>query len=206
MASKGKRLDDDARAALAEDLLSPCTDEVAVFQQFSRAVIRVATQVRRDRHRTRPGTPCCCWMPPAPTTGTITRQMGDGIGFVTPLMRLRDPDGRRSCSSPSPRRRRCSRRRNSQPTSGGRASSRGRGSSTPRSRPRSPSRLPAGDEPGTSSSSRTRAPQHLAGRDRALADRKSRWASRGLLRSQRMSRSMLDVADAVEHTRAAPCQ
>nr|WP_297414465.1 ArsA-related P-loop ATPase [Cryobacterium sp.] len=38
MATKSKNLDDDGRAALAEDLLSPCTDEVAVFRQFSKAV------------------------------------------------------------------------------------------------------------------------------------------------------------------------
>jgi arsenite-transporting ATPase len=38
MATKGRNLDADGRAALAEDLLSPCTDEVAVFRQFSKAV------------------------------------------------------------------------------------------------------------------------------------------------------------------------
>ncbi|HMQ38952.1 MAG TPA: arsenical pump-driving ATPase, partial [Micropruina sp.] len=38
MATKGATLDDDGRAALAEDLRSPCTEEVAVFQAFSHAV------------------------------------------------------------------------------------------------------------------------------------------------------------------------
>ena len=38
MASRGKNLDEVGRANLAEDLLSPCTEEVAVFQQFSKAV------------------------------------------------------------------------------------------------------------------------------------------------------------------------
>ena len=38
MATKGRTLDEEGRAALAEDLMSPCTEEVAVFQQFSRVV------------------------------------------------------------------------------------------------------------------------------------------------------------------------
>ena len=91
MASKGKGLDDDARAALAEDLMSPCNDEVAVFHEFSRAI-------SESRRR-------FVVIDTAPTGHTlllldaagsyhreITRQMGDGIGFVTPLMRLRDPE------------------------------------------------------------------------------------------------------------------
>src|SRR5665811_1060110 len=42
MATKGKNLDDAGRATLAEDLRSPCTEEVAVFQQFSKAVMAVS--------------------------------------------------------------------------------------------------------------------------------------------------------------------
>ena len=38
MAAKGKSLDEAGRRNLTEDLLSPCTEEVAVFQQFSKAV------------------------------------------------------------------------------------------------------------------------------------------------------------------------
>ena len=38
MAMKGKDLDEAGRARLAEDLLSPCTEEIAVFQQFSRVL------------------------------------------------------------------------------------------------------------------------------------------------------------------------
>ena len=38
MATKGKDLDEAGRAVLAEDLLSPCTEEIAVFQQFSRVL------------------------------------------------------------------------------------------------------------------------------------------------------------------------
>jgi len=44
MASKGAKLDDAGRAALAEDLMSPCTEEIAVFQQFSRAVNKARDQ------------------------------------------------------------------------------------------------------------------------------------------------------------------
>ena len=90
MATKGKNLDDDGRAALAEDLLSPCTDEVAVFRQFSQAV-------HESRHE-------FVVVDTAPTghtlllldaTGSyhreIARQMGESMAFVTPLMRLQDP-------------------------------------------------------------------------------------------------------------------
>lgn len=90
MATKGQGLDDNGRAALAEDLLSPCTDEVAVFRQFSKAV-------HESRHE-------FVVVDTAPTghtlllldaTGSyhreISRQMGDRMSFVTPLMRLQDP-------------------------------------------------------------------------------------------------------------------
>ncbi len=90
LATKGKNLDETARAALAEDLLSPCTDEVAVFRQFSKAV----HESRRE----------FVVIDTAPTghtlllldaTGSyhreISRQMGDGLNFVTPLMSLQDP-------------------------------------------------------------------------------------------------------------------
>jgi arsenite-transporting ATPase len=91
MATKGKDLDEPSRAALAEDLMSPCTAEVAVFQQFSRAV--------HDSRRT------FVVMDTAPTGHTlllldaagsyhreIARQMGSAnMAFSTPLMRLQDP-------------------------------------------------------------------------------------------------------------------
>ncbi len=38
MATKGRDLDDQARAMLEEDLRSPCTEEIAVFQAFSRVI------------------------------------------------------------------------------------------------------------------------------------------------------------------------
>lgn len=90
MDGKGKALDDAGRAVLAEDLKSPCTDEVAVFQQFSHVVFRARKQF--------------VVLDTAPTghtlllldaTGSyhreITRQMSGGARFVTPLMRLQDP-------------------------------------------------------------------------------------------------------------------
>ena len=90
MAGKGNALDDAGRAVLAEDLKSPCTDEVAVFQQFSHVVFRARKQF--------------VVLDTAPTghtlllldaTGSyhreITRQMSEGTRFVTPLMRLQDP-------------------------------------------------------------------------------------------------------------------
>jgi arsenite-transporting ATPase len=90
MATKGKNLDDAGRATLAEDLRSPCTEEVAVFQQFSRVVLE------SRRHFVVIDT--------APTGHTlllldaagsyhrqIARQMGDSMPFRTPLMHLQDP-------------------------------------------------------------------------------------------------------------------
>jgi len=91
MASKGKDLDDQARAMLEEDLRSPCTEEIAVFQAFSR-VIRESS-----KH--------FVVMDTAPTghtlllldaTGSyhrdIVRHTGDTRGkMVTPMMRLQDP-------------------------------------------------------------------------------------------------------------------
>ncbi len=91
MATKGARLDEAGRAALAEDLQSPCTEEVAVFREFSK-VIRGA---RRQ----------FVVVDTAPTGHTlllldaagsyhrdIVRQMGAATGFVTPMMLLQDPD------------------------------------------------------------------------------------------------------------------
>lgn len=91
MATRGKGLDEQARAMLEEDLRSPCTEEIAVFQAFSR-VIRESS-----KH--------FVVMDTAPTghtlllldaTGSyhrdIMRHTGDTPGkMVTPMMRLQDP-------------------------------------------------------------------------------------------------------------------
>ena len=88
--TKGAKLDADGRALLEEDLRSPCTEEVAVFQAFSR-VIREAGQK-------------FVVMDTAPTGHTlllldatgayhreITRQVTDKrLHVITPMMRLQD--------------------------------------------------------------------------------------------------------------------
>jgi arsenite-transporting ATPase len=90
MSTKGKNLDAAGRAALAEDLLSPCTEEVAVFRQFAHAV----NESRRK----------FVVIDTAPTGHTlllldaagsyhrdVVRQLGDKVSFTTPLMNLQDP-------------------------------------------------------------------------------------------------------------------
>jgi len=91
--TKGKDLDAQARAMLEEDLRSPCTEEIAVFQAFSR-VIRESTRQ-------------FVVMDTAPTghtlllldaTGSyhrdILRHMAPSTQqrMVTPMMRLQNPD------------------------------------------------------------------------------------------------------------------
>ncbi len=89
--SKGAKLDAQGRAMLEEDLRSPCTEEIAVFQAFSRII--------------REGGKQFVVMDTAPTGHTlllldatgayhrdIARQMGDkGVHFTTPMMQLQDP-------------------------------------------------------------------------------------------------------------------
>jgi arsenite/tail-anchored protein-transporting ATPase len=91
--TKGKDLDAHARAMLEEDLRSPCTEEIAVFQAFSR-VIREST-----KH--------FVVMDTAPTghtlllldaTGSYHRDIvrhavpSSQARIVTPMMRLQDPE------------------------------------------------------------------------------------------------------------------
>ncbi|HGG03945.1 MAG TPA: arsenical pump-driving ATPase [Aliiroseovarius sp.] len=93
MATKGKDLDAQARAMLEEDLRSPCTEEIAVFQAFSKVIRESA------RH--------FVIMDTAPTghtlllldaTGSyhkdIMRHQGEAAQarMVTPMMRLQDPE------------------------------------------------------------------------------------------------------------------
>ncbi|MEN3929850.1 arsenical pump-driving ATPase [Microvirga sp. W0021] len=89
---QGAKLDEQGRAVLEEDLRSPCTEEIAVFQAFSRVI--------RDAG--------CKFvvMDTAPTGHTlllldatgayhreIVRQMGEtGMSVTTPLMQLQDPE------------------------------------------------------------------------------------------------------------------
>ncbi|WP_040796527.1 arsenical pump-driving ATPase [Nocardia higoensis] len=90
MAGKGAGLDDAGRAALAEDLRSPCTDEVAVFQAFSHVIAE-----SRRRFVVIDTAPTGHTLLLLDATGSyhrdIVRQMAPGTRFVTPLMRLQDP-------------------------------------------------------------------------------------------------------------------
>ena len=88
---KGAKLDAVGLALLAEDLRSPCTEEIAVFQAFSRAIREAGKKF--------------VVMDTAPTGHTlllldatgayhrdVARQMGaTGMHFVTPMMQLQDP-------------------------------------------------------------------------------------------------------------------
>ncbi len=88
--TKGAQLDAQGRALLEEDLRSPCTEEIAVFQAFSRIIREAGKKF--------------VVMDTAPTGHTlllldatgayhreITRQMGKtGMHYTTPMMQLQD--------------------------------------------------------------------------------------------------------------------
>lgn len=88
--AKGAQLDAQGRALLEEDLRSPCTEEIAVFQAFSRIIREAGKKF--------------VVMDTAPTGHTlllldatgayhreVTRQMESGTDFLTPMMQLQDP-------------------------------------------------------------------------------------------------------------------
>jgi arsenite-transporting ATPase len=91
METRGAKLDDAGRKLLEEDLRSPCTEEIAVFQAFSRIIREAGKKF--------------VVMDTAPTghtlllldaTGSyhrdIERQMGKtNTHFTTPMMQLQDP-------------------------------------------------------------------------------------------------------------------
>nr|WP_293379806.1 arsenical pump-driving ATPase [Natronospirillum sp.] len=93
MKRKGKHLDAEGLAMLEEDLRSPCTEEIAVFQAFSR-VIRESSKhfVVMDT------APTGHTLLLLDTTGSyhqdMMRHSGDdkSVRMVTPMMRLQDPD------------------------------------------------------------------------------------------------------------------
>ena len=90
MDTKGKDLDAQGKALLEEDLRSPCTEEIAVFQAFSRIIREAGKKF--------------VVMDTAPTGHTLllldatgayhretVRQMGQsGLHFSTPMMQLQD--------------------------------------------------------------------------------------------------------------------
>jgi arsenite-transporting ATPase len=89
--TKGAQLDAQGRALLEEDLLSPCTEEIAVFQAFSRIIREAGKKF--------------VVMDTAPTGHTlllldatgayhreVSRQMvGSEVHYLTPMMQLQDP-------------------------------------------------------------------------------------------------------------------
>ena len=87
---KGKNLDAQGRALLEEDLRSPCTEEIAVFQAFSR-VIREAGRKFVVMDTAPTGHSLLLLDATGAYHREITRQMGDGRHFVTPMMQLQDP-------------------------------------------------------------------------------------------------------------------
>jgi len=90
METKGARLDDVGRAALAEDLRSPCTEEVAVFRAFAKIVLGA-----RKGYVVIDTAPTGHTLLLLDATGSyhreVARQMGEAGHFVTPMMRLQDP-------------------------------------------------------------------------------------------------------------------
>jgi len=91
LSTKGAKLDEQGRALLEEDLRSPCTEEIAVFQAFSRIIREAGKKF--------------VVMDTAPTGHTlllldatgayhreVARQMGDSKQhFTTPMMQLQNP-------------------------------------------------------------------------------------------------------------------
>lgn len=88
--TKGKDLDDAGRALLEEDLRSPCTEEIAVFQAFSRIIRESKTKF--------------VVMDTAPTGHTlllldatgayhreVMRHATDAAKYTTPMMQLQNP-------------------------------------------------------------------------------------------------------------------
>lgn len=90
LATKGASLDEQGRLMLAEDLRSPCTEEVAVFQAFSKVIAE-----SRRRFVVVDTAPTGHTLLLLDATGSyhreVARQLGDRH-FTTPLMRLQDPE------------------------------------------------------------------------------------------------------------------
>jgi arsenite-transporting ATPase len=88
--TKGRDLDAAGRAMLEEDLRSPCTEEIAVFQAFSH-IIREA----RSSFVVMDTAPTGHTLLLLDATGAyhreVTRQIRGGLHVTTPLMQLQDP-------------------------------------------------------------------------------------------------------------------
>jgi arsenite-transporting ATPase len=90
MQGKGAHLDEQGRAMLQEDLRSPCTEEIAVFQAFSR-VIREA----KSKFVVMDTAPTGHTLLLLDATGSydreVKRQVGSTMHVTTPMMKLQDP-------------------------------------------------------------------------------------------------------------------
>lgn len=88
--TKGKDLDEAGMALLAEDLRSPCTEEIAVFQAISRVM-----QEARTKFVVVDTAPTGHTLLLLDTTGAyhrdVVRNLAPGLRVVTPMMRLQDP-------------------------------------------------------------------------------------------------------------------
>jgi arsenite-transporting ATPase len=87
--TKGKDLDDAGRALLEEDLLSPCTEEIAVFQALSRVM-----QEAREKFVVVDTAPTGHTLLLLDATGAyhrdVVRHIAPGLRVVTPMMKLQD--------------------------------------------------------------------------------------------------------------------
>ncbi len=89
--TKGAKLDAAGRALLEEDLRSPCTEEIAVFQAFSR-IIREAGRKFVVMDTAPTGHTLLLLDATGAYDREIQRQMvGTGLHFTTPMMQLQDP-------------------------------------------------------------------------------------------------------------------
>lgn len=90
METKGQNLDEAGRALLEEDLRSPCTEEIAVFQAFSR-VLRESKQKFVVVDTAPTGHTLLLLDATGAYHRDIVRNLQPGIHVVTPMMRLQDP-------------------------------------------------------------------------------------------------------------------
>jgi arsenite-transporting ATPase len=90
METKGQNLDEAGRTLLEEDLRSPCTEEIAVFQAFSRVM-----KESKEKFVVVDTAPTGHTLLLLDATGSyhrdVVRNMRPGAHVVTPMMRLQDP-------------------------------------------------------------------------------------------------------------------
>jgi len=90
LATQGAALDEHARALLEEDLRSPCTEEIAVFQALSRVM-----QEARRKFVVVDTAPTGHTLLLIDATGAyhrdVVRHLSPDVRVVTPMMRLQDP-------------------------------------------------------------------------------------------------------------------